>query len=121
MFVVFFWYDAAKKVGPFPSEDSQMGNPNDIWMCTFHSERVSRTEIDTSLVFDPRSNTFQVRVSQDYETQAKIECSYSEAEAYLAGHPEHRRKAWEAINDHMAKNSEHEKTMKAALARMKNL
>ncbi len=98
-----------------------MGDPNDIWLCTFHSERVSRTEIDTSLVFDPRNNRFRVRVSQDYETQAKIEFSYSDADAYLAGHPEHQDKAREAINNHMAKNPEHEKAMKAALARMKNL
>ncbi len=98
-----------------------MGDQNDIWLCTFHSERVSRTEIDTSLVFDPRSNRFRVRVSQDYETQAKIEFSYSDADAYLAGHPEHQDKAREAVNDHMAKNPEHEKAMKVALARMKNL
>jgi hypothetical protein len=72
-------------------------------------------------VFDPRSNGFRVRVSQDYETQAKIEFNYSDADAYLAGHPEHQEKAKEAINAHMAKNPKHAKAMKAALARMKNL
>ena len=53
--------------------------------------------------------------------QAKIEFSYSDADAYVAGHSEHQHRAREAINDHTAKNPGHEKAMKAALARMKNL
>jgi hypothetical protein len=98
-----------------------MGDPNDIWLCTFHEERPSRTEIGTSLVFDPKNKRFRIRVSQDYETQAKIEFSYSDADAYLAHHPEYRDMSREAINGHIANNPEHEKAMKAALARMKNL
>src|SRR4051812_16689538 len=98
-----------------------MGNPNDVWLCTFRTERKSRTEIDTSLVFDPKYNRFQIRVSQDYETQAKIETNYSDADAYFATHQDDRDRAREAINDHMVKNPEHEKGMRAALARMKNL
>jgi hypothetical protein len=98
-----------------------MGHPNDIWLCTFHEKRVSRTEIATSLVFGPKNSRFLIRVSQDYETQAKIESRYEDADAYFADHPEYRDKAREAINDHIAKNPEHEKAMNAALARMKNL
>ena len=98
-----------------------MDDPNDIWLCTFQEERRSRTEIDASLVFDPKNNRFRVRVTQDYETQAKILFNYSDADAYLAGHPDYREKARNAINGHMANNPEHEKGMRAALARMKNL
>jgi hypothetical protein len=96
-----------------------MDDRNDVWLCTFHSERASRNVIDTALVYDARNNRFRVRVSQDYETQAKIEFSY--ADAYLAGHPEHQEQAREAINDHIAENAEHRKGMKAALAQMKSL
>jgi hypothetical protein len=98
-----------------------MGDPNDVWLCTFHEETASRTQIDTSLVFDQKNNRFRIRVSQDYETQAKIEFRYEDADAYLAHHPEYRDKARAAINDHIANNPAHEKAMNAALARMKNL
>jgi hypothetical protein len=98
-----------------------MGNPNDVWLYTVHTERKNRTEIDTSLVFDPKNDKFQIRFSQDYETQAKIETYYSDADAYFATHQDYREKAREAINDNMAKNPQHEKGMRAALARMKNL
>ena len=98
-----------------------MGNPNDVWLCSFRTERQSRTEIDTSLVFDPKNNRFQIRVSQDYETQAKIEFSYSDADAYFAAHQDDREKARKAINDHIATNPKHEKGMSLALARIKNL
>jgi|GEM_PF-4501063 len=98
-----------------------MSDPNDVWLCTFDEKRASRTEINTSLVFDPKHNRFRIRVSQDYETQAKIEFRYEDAFAYLADHPEYWDKAREAINDHIAKNPEHEKAMNAVLPRLKNL
>jgi hypothetical protein len=98
-----------------------MGDPNDIWLCTFREERVSRTAISTSLVFDPKNKRFRVRVSQDYETQAKIEFRYLDADTYLADQPEYRDTAREAIKDHIADNPAHAKAMNSALARMKNL
>lgn len=98
-----------------------MGDPHDIWLCTFKAERVNRTEITTSLLFDPRNNRFRIRVSQDFETQAKIEFSYFDADAYFASHPEYQKKAREGINDHIAKNPQHGRAMKAALTRMKGL
>ncbi len=98
-----------------------MGNPNDVWICSFRTVRQSRTEIDTSLVFNPKSNTFQIRVSQDYEMQAKIEISYSNADEYFASHEEDRDTAREAINGHMTQNAEYEKGMKLVQSRMKHL
>lgn len=98
-----------------------IANPHDILLCTFEEKRQSRMEIDTSLVFDPRSKVFQIRVSQDYETQAKISVYYSDADEYFAKHPEHREKARQTINGCMAENPEHATAMKAALARLKNL
>ena len=96
-----------------------MSDPNEIHLCTFQPKRVSRTEIEYSLVFKDKS--FQIQVSQDYETQAKIEFSYSDADMYLAGHLEYRDKAKQAVSDCIAKNPDHAKAMKAALAQMKNL
>jgi len=98
-----------------------MSNPNDVWLCTFRTERQSRTEIETSLVFDTKYKRFQIRVSQDYETQAKIEFSYSDADAYFATHQDDREMAKKAINDHMATTPKYEKEMSSALARIKSL
>lgn len=74
-----------------------------------------------SLVFNSRSKEFRVRISQDYETQAKIETRYTDADAYLAEHPEYQDTAKGAIREHIANEPEHEEAMRAALRRMKNL
>jgi hypothetical protein len=100
---------------------NRMGNPNDVWLCAFRTKRQSRTEIDTSLVFDTKQNKFQIRVSQDYETQAKIESSYSDVDAYLAAHKDDREMAMQAISDHLATNPKYKKEMRSALARIKSL
>jgi hypothetical protein len=97
---------------------------HDVYLYTYDERRQSRCEFTTSLVFNTRSNRFRIRISQDYDTQAKIEHSYleaDEADAYLAQHPEHRDRARRAIDNHIAEHPEHEKAMKAAMALMKNL
>ncbi len=102
----------------FEQEDTQV---SDIYLYRFEQKNQSRTEITTSLVFDVRSNMFRIRISQDYETQAKIERTYlegSDLAAYLAEHPEHRDKARQSIDDHIAEHPEHKKAMKAAMAQM---
>lgn len=91
---------------------------HDIYLCTFESRRQSRTEISLSLVFKPRDKKFQIRHSQDYETQAKIEFSYSNADEYLTEHPEYHDNARKAISNY---SGEHEKAIKAAMARLKSL
>ncbi len=94
---------------------------HDVYLYTFDERRQSRCEFTTSLVFNTRSDSFRIRTSQDYETQAKIEHSYlegSEMDAYLARHPEHRDEARKAIEKHLAEHLEHGKAMKAAMARM---
>lgn len=119
--IPFFGTMPPGKYEPFPAEDTQMCDLGDIWLCNFEEKRVSRTEITTSLVFDATRKRFRIRVSQDYETQDKIESRYSDADAYFANHPEYRDKARKAIKDHTAKNSKQVKRMKAALTRIKNL
>ncbi len=64
---------------------------------------------------------FEIRRSQNYETQAKIEFDYSNADSFLAAHPEYREKAREGVNKFLAENPDDEKVMRAALARMKNI
>lgn len=94
---------------------------HDVYLHTFEETRHSRCEFTTSLVFNTRSNSFRIRRSQDYETQAKIEHVYlegSERDAYLAQHPEHRDGARSAIEAHLKEHPEHEKAMKGAMARM---
>ena len=98
-----------------------MDDPNRIWLCTIHEERVSRAERTTSLFFDPGQGRFRIQLIIDYETKPDVVTSYSDADAYLGNHPEYRDKAKQAINDHLAKHPEHKKAMDAALARMQTL
>lgn len=98
-----------------------MSDENDIWLCTFESKKESRTEKDLSLLFNLRNNRFQIRVSQDYDTQSQIGNRFLDADDYFAEHPEHRDTAMKAIADYLATNSAHDNAMKAAMSRMKSL
>jgi hypothetical protein len=94
-----------------------------MFTCTPSKKRQSRCELTTSLVFNTRTNSFRIRTSQDYETQAKIEHSYlegSKVDDYLGRHSEHRDGATNAIEKHLEEHPEHEQAMSAALARLKN-
>lgn len=98
-----------------------MSDSSDMFLCTFTSEKKSRTEINAALVFNPELSAFRIRVSQGYENQAKIEVRYLNADLYLADHPGNQELAKRAIDSHIAANPEQAKPMKAALARMKSL
>ena len=94
---------------------------HDVYLYTFEQTNQSRCEFTTSLVFNTRSNSFRIRKSQDYDTQAKIDHRYldgGDQDAYLAEHREHRDNAKSAIEAHLKIHPEHEKVMKAAMARL---
>ena len=99
----------------------EITDQNETWICTFDSQPVSRTVIDTSLALDLRNSRFKIRISQDYETQEKIESRFENADEYLADHPEYRDKTIEAITNHMAEYLEYSKAVRVAISRLKTI
>jgi hypothetical protein len=97
-----------------------MAAPTDIQLCMLDQKNQSRTEITSWLVFDPSGNRLKVYFTQDYETQAKIERGYHDAEKYFADHPEQLSKAEKAVTDYIAKNPKYHQAMSAALTKLKN-